>query len=61
MTQVPSFINTGSGIQKSIEGIHTQIRRQQGGLISLRVFFKNKESRLIMQPFRHGPSKKETI
>jgi hypothetical protein len=39
---VPSFIKIGSGVQKVIGGIH----RQQGDLISLLLFFLNKESRL---------------
>jgi hypothetical protein len=46
---IPSFITIGSTIQKLIRGYtyrHTHIQRQQGGLISLLVFFPNKESRL---------------
>jgi hypothetical protein len=39
---VPSFIKIGSGMQKLIRGIH----RQQGVLISLNLFFQNKEIRL---------------
>jgi hypothetical protein len=39
---VPSLIKIGLGIQKLIRGIH----RQQGDLISLILFFQNKESRL---------------
>jgi hypothetical protein len=42
MTYIPSFINTGSGIQKLLGGGGTQ----QGDLISLHLFFQNKESRL---------------
>jgi hypothetical protein len=38
---IPSFIKTGSGIQKLIVGIH----RQHGDLISL-FFFQNTGSRL---------------
>jgi hypothetical protein len=40
---IPSFINIDSGIQKLI-GRDTH--RQQGDLISLLLFFQNKESRL---------------
>jgi hypothetical protein len=43
---VPSFIKIGSGIQKLIGGIHRHTHRQQGDLISLLLFFQNKESRL---------------
>jgi hypothetical protein len=39
---IPSFIKIDSGIQTLIGGIH----RQQGDLISLILFFFNKESRL---------------
>jgi hypothetical protein len=35
MIYIPSFIKIGSGIQKWMAGIH----RQQGDLISLRLFF----------------------
>jgi hypothetical protein len=50
---VPSFIKVCLGIQKLIWGggdkqTHSHIRRQQRNLISLRLFFKNKESRLKM-------------
>jgi hypothetical protein len=48
MIYIPSFIKIGSGIQKFIgrEG-DSQTHRQQGYLISLFLFFQNKESRLI--------------
>jgi hypothetical protein len=36
---VPSFVNIGSGIQKSIKGIHIQTHRQQGNHISPLLFF----------------------
>jgi hypothetical protein len=42
---IPSFIHIGSGIQKLMEG-KTQTHRQHGDLISLLLFFLNKESRL---------------
>jgi hypothetical protein len=40
-----SFIKIGSGIQKLI-GVGIHRHRQQGDLISLLLFFQNKESRL---------------
>jgi hypothetical protein len=40
---IPSFIKTGSGIQKLIGG---RIHRQQRDLISLLAFSQNKEIRL---------------
>jgi hypothetical protein len=43
----PSFINIRSAIQKLIgRDTHTDTHRQQGELISLLLFFQNKESRL---------------
>jgi hypothetical protein len=42
MIYVPSFIRIGLGIRKFLSGT----RRQQDGVISLFVFFRNKESRL---------------
>jgi hypothetical protein len=45
MIYIPSFIKTGSGIHNLIEG-DSQTHRQHGGLISLLLFFQNKESRL---------------
>jgi hypothetical protein len=39
---IPSFIKIGCDIQKLIGGIH----RQHGNLISLLLYFQNKESRL---------------
>jgi hypothetical protein len=46
---IPDFIKIGSGIQKLLGGIHMQThrQRQQGDLISLILFFQNKESRPI--------------
>jgi hypothetical protein len=41
MIHIPSFIKIGSAIQKLIGGI----QRQHGDLISLLLFFQNKESR----------------
>jgi hypothetical protein len=40
---IPSFVKIGSGIQKLERGIHY---RQQGDLISLHLFFQNKEINL---------------
>jgi hypothetical protein len=42
MIYIQSFIKIASGIQKFTGGIH----RQHGDLISLFLFFQNKESRL---------------
>jgi hypothetical protein len=44
-TYIPSFIKTGSGVQKFMEG-DTQTHRQKGGL-RLLLCFQNKESRLM--------------
>jgi hypothetical protein len=44
---IPSSIKFGSGIQKLIEG-DIQTHRQHDNLISLLLFFQNKESRLKM-------------
>jgi hypothetical protein len=41
MIYIPSFIKTGSGIQKLMGRIHIQTHRQHGDLISLLLFFKN--------------------
>jgi hypothetical protein len=47
MIYLPSFTKIGSGIQKLMGGGgDTQRHRQQGDLISLPLFFENKESRL---------------
>jgi hypothetical protein len=43
MIYIPSFMKIGSGIQKLLGG--TQTHRQQGDLISLLLFFHNKESK----------------
>jgi hypothetical protein len=43
MIYIPSFIKIGSGIQIKWD---THTRRQQRDLISLLLFFQNKESRL---------------
>jgi hypothetical protein len=42
---IPSFIRTGSGIQNLI-GEDTQTHRHHGDLISVLLFFQNKESNL---------------
>jgi hypothetical protein len=47
MIYIPSFIKNGSGIQKLICG-DTQTHREHGDLISLLLFFRNKQSRLTM-------------
>jgi hypothetical protein len=48
MIHIPSFIKIGSGIQKLKWGIHIQTHthtlRQQGDIISIFLFFQNKES-----------------
>jgi hypothetical protein len=44
MTYVSSFIEIDSGIQKLLRGIHIQTHRQQCDIISLFLFFQNKES-----------------
>jgi hypothetical protein len=44
-SMIPSFIKSGSGIQKLKGGIYVQTHRQQGDLIRLLLFFQNKESR----------------
>jgi hypothetical protein len=43
MIHIPSFIKIGSGIQKLRGGGDSQTHRQHGDLISLILFFKNKE------------------
>jgi hypothetical protein len=48
MIYLPSFINMGSRIQKLLVGAtHLDTQRQQGDPISLLLFLKNKEIRLI--------------
>jgi hypothetical protein len=53
-TYIPSFVRTGSGIQKIVGGrggggvVHIQIYRKQGDLISLLLFFQDKENGLKM-------------
>jgi hypothetical protein len=44
MLYMPSFVNTGSGIEKLVGVGYTDT--QNGQLISLVLFFQNKESRL---------------
>jgi hypothetical protein len=45
---VPSFLKIGSGVQKLMgRDIHTHTHGQQRDLISLLLFFQNKESGLI--------------
>jgi hypothetical protein len=51
MIYIPSFIKIVSGIQKLLGGIHIQIYRQQRDLISLILFFQNKEIRLKEKAF----------
>jgi hypothetical protein len=43
MIYIPSFINIGSGIQKLMGDTQTHI--QHGNIISIFIFFQNKESR----------------
>jgi hypothetical protein len=50
MMYIPALIKIGADVQKLI-GMESQAHRQCGDLISLRLFFQNKESRLI---FRNG-------
>jgi hypothetical protein len=48
---VPNCIKIGSGIQKLIGGdTQTHTHKQQGDLISLFLFFQNKESRCELNP-----------
>jgi hypothetical protein len=53
MIYIPSFIKTGSGIQKLMErtGADSRKHRQRGDRISLLLFFQNKESRLKFRSF----------
>jgi hypothetical protein len=52
MIYIPSFRKIASGIRKLIRRcLHTQ--REQGDLISLLLFFQNKESRLKKKATRH--------
>jgi hypothetical protein len=46
MIYIPSFIKIGSGIQRLLGGTDTKAHRQQGDLISLLLFFQNKQIRL---------------
>jgi hypothetical protein len=46
---ISSFMKTDSAIQKLLGGIHIQTYRQQGDLISLHLFYQNKESRLMIR------------
>jgi hypothetical protein len=49
MSNIPSFIKISSGIQKLIGGGgDSQTHRQHADLLSLLLFFKNKESMLII-------------
>jgi hypothetical protein len=45
LIHTPNFIKIDSAVQKLIEG-ESQTHRQHGDLISLLLFFHNKESRL---------------
>jgi hypothetical protein len=58
MSYTPSFTKIGSGIQQLGGGIHiqTQTHKQKGDIISLLLYFENKESRLKIQVSR-SPSK----
>jgi hypothetical protein len=47
MIYIPTFIQTGSGVQKLIRR-DSQTHRQQGDLISLLLFFQNEEIKLIV-------------
>jgi hypothetical protein len=49
MIYIPSFIKISSGIRKLIGEIH----RQHGDLISILLFFQNKESMLKIQYMFH--------
>jgi hypothetical protein len=50
MIYIPSFINSGLDTQRLIRGdTHTDADRQHGDLISLFLFFQNKEIGLKMQ------------
>jgi hypothetical protein len=51
----PSLIKIGSGIQGLIGG-DSQTHRQHGDLISLLLFFQNKESRLIEIQVKPDPT-----
>jgi hypothetical protein len=43
---IPGFVKIGSGVQKLFGGIYIQTHRLQDDLISLILFFQNKESNL---------------
>jgi hypothetical protein len=45
MLRIPSFITIGSAIQKLIGWIQRYKDRQRGDLMSLLLFFQNKETR----------------
>jgi hypothetical protein len=52
MVYIASFMKIGSGFQKLLGvGIHKQIYRQHGDLISLILFIHNKESRIISNKY----------
>jgi hypothetical protein len=52
MIYILSFTKIGSGIQKLVEGVHghgdTPAHRQHAHLLSLLLYFQNKDSMLIM-------------
>jgi hypothetical protein len=53
---IPYFIKTGAGIQKLVMGGRdTHAQRQQGDVISLLLFFQNKERRLRSTPLPWYP------
>jgi hypothetical protein len=60
MTYIPSFIKNGSGLQMLLVS-DTQTHRQQGDLISLRLFFQNKERMLKMNQCENYESFKSAI
>jgi hypothetical protein len=43
---IPSFINTGSGIQRFMGDTYRNTHRQEGDFISLLLYLENQESRL---------------
>jgi hypothetical protein len=56
MIYTPSFIKIGSGIQKLIgDDTQTHKHRQHCDLISLLLFFQNKESRLKKRTYIQAP------
>jgi hypothetical protein len=60
MIYIPSFIKTGSGIQKLI-GWDIQKHRQHGDRISLPLFFENKETTLKTHQYNANKSLEDSI